>query len=126
MSNLLQPYDIRQEVDMQQPVDFNRRSRLKDVDRTFKAEIMNVIRLTEMEKLFQIRILDDAERGRFSFLAGQFVMVEVPGYGEIPVSISSSPISKGYIELCIRKASRLVAFQDHRIRRHLAKMKIEI
>jgi sulfhydrogenase subunit gamma (sulfur reductase) len=104
MSNLFPSYDIFQEADMQQPLDFNRRSRLKDVDRTFKAEIMNVIRLTDMEKLFQIRILDDAERERFSFLPGQFVMVEVPGYGEIPVSISSSPVSKGYIELCIRKA----------------------
>jgi NAD(P)H-flavin reductase len=104
MSSLFQPYDIRQEVDMKQPLDFNRRSRLKDVDRVFKAEIMNVIRLTDMEKLFQIRILDDVEREQFSFLAGQFVMVEVPGYGEVPISISSSPVSKGYIELCIRKA----------------------
>jgi sulfhydrogenase subunit gamma (sulfur reductase) len=104
MSTLFHPYDITQEVDMKQPLDFNRRSRLKDVDRTFKSEIMNVIRLTEMEKLFQIRILDEAERERFTFLPGQFVMVEVPGYGEIPVSISSSPISKGFIELCIRKA----------------------
>lgn len=68
MSTLFHPYDIDQEVDMQQPLDFNRRSRLKDVDRTFKAEIMNVIRLTDMEKLFQIRILDEAERERFTFL----------------------------------------------------------
>jgi len=104
MSTLFHRYEIGQEVDMRQPLDFNRRSRLKDVDRAFKAEIMNVIRLTDMEKLFQIRILDDAERERFSFLAGQFVMVEVPGYGEIPISISSSPTAKGYIELCIRRA----------------------
>jgi sulfhydrogenase subunit gamma (sulfur reductase) len=116
MSNLFPSYDISREADMQQPLDFNRRSRLKDVDRTFKAEIMNVIRLTDMEKLFQIRILDDAERERFSFLPGQFVMVEVPGYGEIPISISSSPVSKGYIELCIRKAG-LVTNVLHNARR---------
>ena len=107
MSTLFPSYDIHQEVDMQQPLDFNRRSRLKDVDRAFRAEIMNVIRLTDMEKLFQIRILDEAERERFTFLPGQFVMVEVPAYGEIPISISSSPISKGFIELCIRKAGRV-------------------
>lgn len=116
MSNLFHPYDIHQEVDMQQPLDFNRRSRLKDVDRTFKAEIMNVIRLTDMEKLFQIRILDDADRERFTFLPGQFVMVEVPGYGEIPISISSSPVTKGYIELCIRKVG-LVTNVLHNARR---------
>ncbi|UCD39329.1 MAG: FAD/NAD(P)-binding protein [Fidelibacterota bacterium] len=89
---------------MEQPLDFNRRSRLKHVDRAFKSEIINIIQLTDMEKLFQVRILDDADRARFSFLPGQFVMVEVPGYGEIPISISSSPSHRGYIELCIRRA----------------------
>jgi NAD(P)H-flavin reductase len=104
MTTLFHPYDVTHETDMTQPLDYNRRSRLKHVDRTYKGEIVNIIRLTEMEKLFQVRILDSAERERFSFLPGQFVMVEVPGYGEIPISISSSPSHKGYIELCIRKA----------------------
>ena len=31
-------------------------------------------------------------------------MVEVPGYGEVPISISSSTSNKGFLELCIRKA----------------------
>jgi NAD(P)H-flavin reductase len=97
-------YDVVQESEMLEPLDFNRRSRLKHVDRVFKAEIVNVIRLTEMEKLFQLRILDDAARRRFHFLPGQFVMVEVPGYGEIPISISGSPSNKSYLELCIRRA----------------------
>jgi sulfhydrogenase subunit gamma (sulfur reductase) len=104
MKRLIHPYDITQESDMLEPLDFNRRSRLKNVDRTFRAEITNIIRLTEMEKLFHIRLLDDTERERFSFLPGQFVMVEVPGYGEIPISISSSMTHTGIIELCIRKA----------------------
>ncbi len=104
MKPLSQPYDISHEVDMKLPLDFNRRSRLKHVDKVFKAEISNVIRLTEMEKLFQIRIVDKSERDRFSFQPGQFIMLEVPGYGEIPISISSSPSSKGYLELCIRRA----------------------
>jgi sulfhydrogenase subunit gamma (sulfur reductase) len=69
-----------------------------------------------MEKLFQIRILDEAERERFTFLPGQFVMVEVPAYGEIPISISSSPTAKGFIELCIRKAG-LVTNVLHNARR---------
>ncbi|MCB2200939.1 FAD/NAD(P)-binding protein [bacterium] len=88
---------------MMLPLDYNRRSQLKHYDKTYKAEITNIIRLTEMEKLFQVRIIDDTERERFTFLPGQFVMVEVPGYGEIPISISSSFTHKGFIELCIRK-----------------------
>jgi len=104
MTTRLEQYDITKDSDIKQPLDFNRRDRLKHVDKVFKAEIINVIRLTDMEKLFQIRILDDGERERFSFLPGQFAMVELPGYGEVPISISSSSSAKGYIELCIRKA----------------------
>jgi len=103
MKNLFQPYDVSLESEMLEPLDFNRRSRLKETDRCFKAEILNVIRLTDMEKLFQVRILDEGESERFSFLPGQFVMVEVPGYGEIPISISSSASRTGYLELCIRR-----------------------
>lgn len=103
MCAFLHPYNVRQENEMIQPVDFNDGLRLKPVAEVFKAEIANVIRLTEAEKLFQVRIVDDAQRERFSFLPGQFVMVEVPGYGEVPISISSSTSNKGFIELCIRR-----------------------
>ena len=103
MTALLHSYDITEENDMREPLDFNRRSRLKHVDRAFKAEITNVIALTEREKLFHVRLLDPAERERFSFRPGQFVMVEVPGYGEIPISISCSTSQKGFLELCIRR-----------------------
>jgi len=97
-------YDVRQESEMLQLLDFNRQLRLKPVAKVFPAQITNVIRLTEMEKLFHLRILDKADRERFTFLPGQFVMIEVPGYGEVPISISSSTSNKGFIELCIRKA----------------------
>ncbi len=99
-----QPYEITKDAEMLLPLDYNQRSKLKNVDEAFKAEITNIIRLTDMEKLFQIRIVDDAQRQRFTFQPGQFVMLEVPGYGEVPISISSSPSAKGHIELCIRKA----------------------
>jgi len=116
MKNLFQPYDVSLESEMLEPLDFNRRSRLKETDRCFKAEILNVIRLTDMEKLFQVRILDAGESERFSFLPGQFVMVEVPGYGEIPISISSSASRTGYLELCIRRVG-IVTGALHRAKR---------
>jgi NAD(P)H-flavin reductase len=104
MTTLLHSYDVTKETQMLEPLDFNRLSRLKHVDKVYKAAITNIITLTEKEKLFHIRILNDAERERFSFEPGQFVMVEVPGYGEVPISISSSNSQNGFIELCIRKA----------------------
>ncbi len=109
MKTLLHRYDITEEADFQPFSDFNRRAELQHVDRTLKAEITNVIRLTDMEKLFHIRIMNDADRERFTFLPGQFVMLELPGYGEVPISISSSPTNKGFIELCIRKAGTVTS-----------------
>ena len=116
MNKLFHPYDITKESDMKQPLDFNRKLPLKNVDKVFKSEITNIIRLTEMEKLFQIRIIDETERENFEFRAGQFVMVELPGYGEVPISISASPSNKGYLELCIRKAG-LVTNALHKAKR---------
>lgn len=104
MTVTLHPYDVKKELDIEEPLDFNRRTQLKHVDQVFKAVITNIVTLTESEKLFHIRIFDRHERDRFTFLPGQFVMLQLPGYGEVPISISSSPSTKGHIELCIRKA----------------------
>jgi NAD(P)H-flavin reductase len=115
MTGLFHPYDVNQEAEVSEPLDFKRRSRLQHVDRTFKAEITNITSLTAKEKLFHIRLLRQGERERFTFLPGQFVMVEVPGYGEIPISISGSPSQRGMLELCIRRVG-LVTGVLHRAR----------
>lgn len=107
MTPFLQPFDIIREEEFRQPPDFNRKNVLKHLDRVFKAEIASVIRLTDTEKLFHLRIIDIAERERFAFLPGQFVMVELPGFGEVPISIAGSNSQKGFIELCIRKAGKV-------------------
>ncbi len=104
MTGLFHPYDVNKEAEVQEPLNFRRRDRLQHVDRTFKAEITNITKLTDMEKLFHIRLVRQSERERFTFLPGQFVMVEVPGYGEIPISISGSTTQRGMLELCIRRA----------------------
>ena len=109
MTAVINPYHVTEEHDMQEPLDFNRRSRLKHVERSFKVEITNIVTLTETDKLFHIRLVDPAERERFTFRPGQFVMVEVPGYGEIPISISSSSSQKGLIELCIRRVGTVTS-----------------
>ena len=115
-SAVIHPYFVTEEHDMQEPLDFNRRSRLKHAQRSFKAEITNVIELNAHDKLFHIRLLDPAERDRFSFRPGQFVMVEVPGYGEIPISISGSTSNKGMLELCIRRVGTVTSIL-HKARR---------
>ena len=116
MCALIHAYDVRHESEMTRSLDFNDRAGLKPVAKVFKAEITNAIRLPEVEQLFHLRIIDDVDRERFTFLPGQFLMIEVPGYGEVPISISSSTSNKGFIELCIRKAGS-VTNALHRARR---------
>lgn len=38
----------------------------------------------------------------FSFNVGQFVMLSVLGFGEVPIGITTSPDEKGYIEVAVR------------------------
>jgi hypothetical protein len=83
-------YDINLEPFMTRPPDFNNKSVLMQTEKGFKSEVINIVKLTAQEKLFQIRILDSYERKKFAFLPGQFVMLELPGCGEVPISISSS------------------------------------
>ena len=109
MKSLLLPYEITREAEMAEPLNYNHRSRLMNTEGVYKAEISSITQLTEMEKLFHIRILDAAERQRFTFLPGQFVMVEVPGYGEVPISISGSASNRGFLELCIRRAGMVTS-----------------
>ena len=79
---------------------------------TLPAEITSIYPLTATEKLYQIQIIDPDQRNRFAFKPGQFVMLELPGIGEAPFSISSSPVRHGDIELCIRAVGNFTNFLD--------------
>jgi sulfhydrogenase subunit gamma (sulfur reductase) len=107
MSPKIPQHDINLEPFMSRPPDFNRKSILMQTEKSFKSEIFNIIPLTAQEKLFHIRICDAYEREKFTFLPGQFVMLELPGCGEVPISISSSISNKDFIELCIRKVGKV-------------------
>lgn len=71
--------------------------------RPWPARITSIIDLTETEKLFEFRLIDERIRDAFSHEPGQFVEVSIFGVGEAPISISSSPSKRGFIELCVRR-----------------------
>jgi NAD(P)H-flavin reductase len=106
--------DINLEPFMTKSPDFNRKSALMQTERSFKSKVLATIPLTDQEKLFHVRICDPGERQNFSFLPGQFVMLELPGCGEVAISISSSSSNKEFLELCIRKAG-VVTGMIHRL-----------
>ncbi len=89
---------------------FHRKSDLGAFEYTHKSEITAIHRLTGHENLFRIQILDPDARKEFSFQPGQFVILELPGIGEAPFSISSSPTRHGDLELCIRKVGSLTDY----------------
>ncbi|NQT20292.1 MAG: FAD/NAD(P)-binding protein [Planctomycetes bacterium] len=68
------------------------------------ATIVKVRQVTPTEKLFELRLDDGSDLGH---QPGQFVEVSLFGYGEAPISVSSSPTRKGTFELCVRAAGSL-------------------
>ncbi len=71
------------------------------------ARIVRIYRMVEDHYLFTLRFEDDTAAAGFRHHPGQFVMLSVPGSGEAPISISSSPTRPGVLELCIRRVGRV-------------------
>ncbi|MBE6470212.1 MAG: FAD/NAD(P)-binding protein [Coriobacteriaceae bacterium] len=74
--------------------------------RPWPARITSITQLTANEKLFEFRFIDERIRDAFCHKPGQFVELSLFGIGEAPISITSSPTKKGFIELCVRRAGR--------------------
>ncbi len=73
------------------------------------ALITGSISLTPTERLYEIRFLDRRLHDDFAFEPGQFVQLTVYGVGEAPISISSSPTRRGFLELCVRSVGRVTS-----------------
>jgi sulfite reductase subunit B len=66
--------------------------------------VTEVVQETATEKRFRIE-LENGEQ--LMYFPGQFVQVSFFGFGEAPISITSSPTQTGYFELCVREAGRV-------------------
>jgi sulfhydrogenase subunit gamma (sulfur reductase) len=62
--------------------------------------------MTPYERLLELRLDCGKDLGH---MPGQFVQISIPGIGEAPISISSSPDLKGSFELVVRKVGRVTA-----------------
>jgi sulfite reductase subunit B len=60
--------------------------------------------MTKLESFFSCRLDSGEELGH---MPGQFVEVSIPGIGEAPISVSSSPTRKGSFEMVIRKVGNV-------------------
>ncbi|MCJ7752341.1 MAG: FAD-binding oxidoreductase, partial [Armatimonadetes bacterium] len=68
------------------------------------AKITRAENLTEQDRIFEIELPGGKDLGH---KPGQFVEVSIFGFGEAPISITSSPAKKGSFELCVRKLGGL-------------------
>jgi sulfhydrogenase subunit gamma (sulfur reductase) len=76
----------------------------KDLYNPVLSKIVRVEQLTVSEKRFEIALPDNKPLGH---KPGQFVEVSIFGFGEAPISISSSPTNTPTFELTVRNAGRL-------------------
>ncbi|MBU1694821.1 MAG: FAD/NAD(P)-binding protein [Verrucomicrobia bacterium] len=76
----------------------------KDIYLPEPAKLLKVEPLTRQEAFFEFTLLSGRDLGH---LPGQFVELSVPGIGEAPISVSSSPTVRGYFEMVIRRAGNV-------------------
>jgi NAD(P)H-flavin reductase len=72
----------------------------------YLPEPMRIVRrydLTRDVRFFQVRALEMERALNLSYLPGQFMIVSLPGIGEAPFSISSTPSRPGLLEFGIRR-----------------------
>jgi sulfite reductase subunit B len=73
----------------------------------FPAIIENIRKETFDISTFRLQFIDNAYRNAFTYKEGQFIELSIPGVGEAPFSITSSPLEEGFFELTIRKIGRV-------------------
>jgi len=67
-------------------------------------------------KTFKFVFLDPKDEEKFAYEAGQFAEISIPGQGEIPIGLASSPVEKGFIAFTINRAGKVTT--------HLHNMKV--
>lgn len=83
-----------------------------DIYRPRPATLLRVQALTKQEMFFEVKLNSGEPLGHWP---GQFVQVSVPGFGEAPFSISSSPTRGDSFELVVRRVG-VVSGALHRLR----------
>jgi NAD(P)H-flavin reductase len=72
-------------------------------------EIENAVEDNSL-KTFKFVFLNEGDEEKFSYVAGQFAELSIPGVGEIPIGIASSPVEKGYVKFTVNKAGKVSSY----------------
>jgi len=61
-------------------------------------------------RTFHLKFLNPEDEAAFRYIPGQFAEISVPGQGEIPIGIASSPTEKGYLKFTVNKAGKVTTY----------------
>jgi len=79
---------------------------LKNPYLPYPVRIEEIIVETDDRSLrtFKLKFLNKEHEEAFKYMPGQFAEISVPGKGEVPIGIASSPTEKGFLLFTINKA----------------------
>ncbi|MCF8110259.1 MAG: FAD/NAD(P)-binding protein [Desulfobacteraceae bacterium] len=61
-------------------------------------------------KTFKFVFLNPEDEEKFAYRAGQFAELSIPGLGEIPIGIASSPTEKGFVKFTVFKTGKVTSY----------------
>ncbi|MFH1504190.1 MAG: FAD/NAD(P)-binding protein [Candidatus Omnitrophota bacterium] len=73
----------------------------------YPVTIENIQQESFDTKTFKVKFTDETQGKEFDYKQGQFAEVSVLGVGEAPISITSSPSRKGFLEFTIRATGKV-------------------
>lgn len=76
--------------------------------------IENIKQETFDTKTYRVKFIEQKQAEVFNYKQGQFAEISILGAGEAPISITSSPSQKGFLEFTIRAAGK-VTKEIHRL-----------
>lgn len=81
----------------------------------YPVRIDKIIVETEDKNLrtFKFVFLNPEDEQAFNYLPGQFAELSVPGVGEIPIGIASSPTEKGYVLFTVNKVGSVSSYMHN-------------
>lgn len=74
---------------------------------THKIAIIKDIKQETETVKFLTLVLKDKKSPEFNFMPGQFFMIYIPGYGEIPLTVASSPRNQKILQVGFRKVGKV-------------------
>lgn len=81
----------------------------------YPVRIESIVTETEDRNLktFKFVFLNKEDEEAFKYTPGQFAELSVPGQGEIPIGIASSPTEKGFIMFTVNKVGKVSSFMHN-------------